>query len=428
MRPAVAFLLLACVAGAVPASADPVPVEVVQQGERFVLLRGGEPYVIEGAGIGGADERAMDKLAAHGGNSFRTWSTADGQRVLDAAERHGLTVALCLDLARERHGFDYDDEAAVRAQLERFREEVLKYKDHPALLAWIIGNEPNLEFTNPKVFDAIDEISRMIHALDGRHPTTTALAGFDAELARLVEERSPDLDFISIQFYGGLLGLPRILEETGYDGPYVVSEWGAIGWWEVERTAWGAPLEQDSSAKAQSYRTAWETVLASDRTRLLGSYVFLWGQKQERTPTWFGMFLADGTATEVVDFMHYAWNGEWPDNRTPRIEGAWLDGRTATEGVALTAGEIVEARVAASDPDGDALEYRWEVLRETTATTTGGDPEPVPEAMPGLIEPAGGPRVRLRAPDAPGAFRLYVYVYDGAGHAGHANIPFLVRE
>ncbi len=41
--------------------------------------------------------------------------------------------------------------------------EVLKYKDHPALLTWIIGNEPDLNHTNPKVFDAINDISKMIH-------------------------------------------------------------------------------------------------------------------------------------------------------------------------------------------------------------------------------------------------------------------------
>ena len=34
--------------------------------------------------------------------------------------------------------------------------------------------------------------------------------------------------------------------------------------------------------------------------------------------------------------------------------------------------------------------------------------------------------ITLRAPAKPGAYRLFTYVFDGKGHAGHANIPFYV--
>jgi len=43
--------------------------------------------------------------------------------------------------------------------------------------------------------------------------------------------------------------------------------------------------------------------------------VFSLGQKQERTPTWYGMFLSSGEATETVDVMEYIWTGRWPEIR-----------------------------------------------------------------------------------------------------------------
>ena len=404
------------------AASAAVPVKVVHEGGRYRLFRGGTPYEIRGAGLAGN----IEALAEHGGNSFRTWSTNDAGKVLDEALRLGLTVALCIDIGRERQGFDYDDERAVAAQLEFARGEVLKYRDHPALLLWIIGNEPNLQFENAKVFDAIDGISRMIHALDRAHPATTALAGFSKELAALIDERAPDLDFVSIQMYGDAVNLPRHIEEMNYRRPYLVTEWGAIGHWEVPTTSWGAPIEQNSSEKAASYRASYEAIM-SDSRRLLGSFVFLWGQKQERTPTWYGMFLEDGSPTGTVDLMHYLWNGAWPDNRSPGIETMLFDAKTASEGVEIASGKKYTARVIAADPDGDVLEYRWEIMRESEATQTGGDFEETPQVLQGLIDDGGAGRADVTAPNEPGAYRLFVYVHDGRGSAGHANIPFLVE-
>jgi hypothetical protein len=409
-------------------ASDAIPVELVEQGGRYQLLRGGQPYEIRGAGLEYSD---VAVFASHGGNSFRTWRTDNarltGQEVLDEAASHGITVALCIEIGRERHGFDYDDEKAVAAQLEYARGEVLKYKDHPALLTWMIGNEPNLYFKNPKVFDAINDISKMIHELDDNHPTTTALAGFNAELAGLIDERASDLDFVSVQFYGDIVNLPRYIEEIGFDQPYMVTEWGAVGHWEVRKTAWGAPVEQNSSEKAANYLKSYEIAIASDPNRVLGSYVFLWGQKQERTPTWYGMFLEDGTETETIDVMHYIWTGEWPENRSPRIEITLLDSKTSDSDIVLDRNARYGAKVVASDPDADKLGYRWEIVRESEATQEGGDKEIVPEKLPGLIEIPDNSTIDLKAPEESGAYRLFVYVFDGQGHAGHANIPFLVQ-
>ncbi|MCH9787157.1 MAG: hypothetical protein K0U55_12095, partial [Gammaproteobacteria bacterium] len=95
------------------AADGPTKVEIVGVPGAYQLLRGGQPYRPSGAG---AVAGSLESLKAHGANSIRTWHVGDGQ-ILDDAQALGLSVSLCLDVGRERLGFDYNDEGAVAAQL-----------------------------------------------------------------------------------------------------------------------------------------------------------------------------------------------------------------------------------------------------------------------------------------------------------------------
>ena len=417
-------------------AADPKPkaglvakVEVRKTADRYQLFVNGQPFYIKGAGL---EFGSQEELALHGGNSFRTWRTENGRdggrKVLDRALKNGLFVTMGLEIARERHGFNYDDSAAVAKQLAEVKAEVLKYKDHPAMLLWGIGNELNLNAKNPKVWDAVNEISKTIHQVDPNHPTMTMLAGIGPDTVNFIKTRAPDLDVLGIQSYADIVNLPRYLKDTGWTGPYIVTEWGATGHWEVGKTQWGAPIENDSTTKADFYLKRFDIAIRPDQRQCLGSYVFLWGQKQERTPTWYGVFLESGEETAAVDTMHYIWNGAWPANRSPRLDGAWLDGKTPSQNARLKPGQSYPIKVQASDPDQDPLSYRWEILEESTDLKLGGDTESKPKALPGLLEDPTKPETALKAPATPGAYRLFVYAFDGHGHAAHANIPLYVDK
>ena len=415
---AVLFAMLASIAGH-----GAVRVEVAAVEGGYTLLRDGKPYLVKGAGAAGVD---LATVAARGGNSIRTWGIEEAQATLDSAQQYGLTVSLGLPVAAERFGFDYDDAASVAEQRQNIENAVLRYKDHPALLAWIIGNELDMGFTNSRVYNEVNELSRLIHKLDGNHPTTTTIAALNRETVELVRERAPDLDFISLQAYGALALMPKAIKYLRA-GPFMITEWGPLGHWEVGKTRWGAPIEQDSTEKGRHYLAGYRTLIEPFLGPGLGSYVFLWGQKQERTHTWFSLFTQTGESTAVVDALEFAWTGRIPANQAPVIQSLRLARRPATDSVRVAAGKRYTAKAEVADPDGDPVVFRWSIKPESIENVVGGDLEASIADLDGLFvgDPAQ-PEVTMMAPGSPGQYRLFVMAYDGQGHAAHANIPFLV--
>jgi hypothetical protein len=411
-----------------PMEAGPSHVEMKQVDGKFRLFVNGQEFFVKGAGC---EFGPCEQVVAHGGNSIRTWRTDNGRQtareVLDNAWEHGLMVMMGLDVERERHGFDYNDQGAVARQLERFRKEVIELKDHPALLGWGIGNELNLRYTNKKVWNAVNDIARMIKEVDGNHVTTTMLAGIAKEDIDYIREHCPDLDFISIQMYGDIINLEERLQQAGYDGPYLVTEWGATGHWEMPETEWGSPIEQTSHEKAQAIKERYQKAILGDDINCMGSYVFLWGQKQERTPSWYGLFTEKGEKTEPVNVMEYMWTGRWPENLAPRMKDFVIEGKGGRfDNVRLEENGNYTAKIQVEHADLQALNIRAEIMPEPVELSDGGDYEKRPKTIDGLIISASTSEIVFKAPSQKGAYRIFVYVTDNYNNAATANIPFLV--
>lgn len=406
---------------------SPSKVELRQVGDKYRLFVNGEEFYVSGAGC---EYGNIEALANHGANSFRTWridnGVSTGSEVLDIAHKNGLMVMMGIEVGRERHGYDYNDEEWVKEQKESIRKDILKLKDHPALLGWGIGNELNLHHTNKKVWDAVNEISEMIHDIDGNHPTTTMLAGIDKEEVDYLRQNCSDLDFLSIQMYGDIENLHERIAEAEYQGPYLITEWGATGHWEVPVTEWGAPIEQTSTEKAMAIKHRYENVIAVDTLNCLGSYVFLWGQKQERTPTWYGLFTENSEEMEPIDVMHYFWNNRWPENRAPRIIKAEIEGMDRYSNIKLSPGQEYQARISFEDTDNDDIIVQAEIMPESTELGDGGDHEGRPESITDGIQSNDEGFINFKTPEISGPYRLFLYVKDQNNHSGTVNIPFLV--
>ncbi len=414
------FVLTSVVAacGCSRSGAEPMATTLEQIGVGWRLLRGGEPYVVMGAAGGGS----LELLAALGGNSTRTWGVDGLDAVLDQAERAGLSVCVGIWLGHERHGFDYANREAVDRQRAEAREAILRHRDHPAVLLWGIGNEMEGDGASPAIWSAVNDIAELAKALDPRHPTMTVIAEVGGGKVEALHRLCPAIDIVGINAYGGAASVPARYRAAGGAKPYIVTEFGPPGIWEVGRNAWGVPEDFTSTRKAEFYRAAHEA-FAADTELCLGSYAFTWGVKQEATATWFGMLLPDGSRLAAADAMSERWRGAPPENRCPAIEALELVGT----GRALP-GAVVEARLRVTDPEGDPLAVEWVLQREAAAYGTGGDTEPVPTAYPEAVLEGGAEGARVRLPEERGPYRLFAYIRDGRGGAAVGNLPLLATD
>ena len=398
-----------------------IKVELKQIDGGWQLLRDGKPYVIKGAGGTGS----LALLAKSGGNSLRVWSVDNLKQHLDEAQSLGLTVTVGVWLGQPTQGFDYEAPEQVGKQMEQVRKVVYRYRDHPAVLIWCLGNESEgwEQGDDPSYWHALNDLGAMVKKMDPNHPTMTVTAALGGERISSLNEFCPDIDIHGINCYAGCPVLPELYRKAGGRKPYIVTEFGPQGNWEVGKTAWGASPEPTSTEKAAHYKLSYEKGIQSDLGKLcLGSYAFMWGNKAEATATWFGMFLPDGSRLEVVDTMTELWSGKAAATACPKIESLKLegDGDVAPD-------TVVKATLKASSPAGDALTVKWALYPEDHQypLAAAGNEDRV--IFPDALVKASETGAEVKMPKGGGAYRLCVYVFDKHGGAATGNLCLHVK-
>ncbi|CAM3143331.1 hypothetical protein [Rariglobus hedericola] len=300
-----AFALIARAAAAV---------EVVSTGEgRWELRADGRPYEIRGvtfSGTGGpaAYDRDCEKLAAIGVNTIRTWGAGnDTPALLDAAHKHGLRVLLGLWFRHGQPGaeaddsFDYTrDTAGIASQQAAILKSVRAYKDHPALLAWGVGNEVFLNLPNDEAKTAyalaLEAACREIKLIDPHHPLI-AVDAFTKGVS-WVERFCPSVDAHGINIYGaGIAALPAALAKAGSTRPWLVTEYGSRGDWDTPKDKNGVKLESSDDEKYRVITDAWNKTITPQRIagRCLGLFVFNYSNSLSYTNLKHGLLLGEST-------------------------------------------------------------------------------------------------------------------------------------
>lgn len=384
-------------------------------------MKNGEPYTI--LGVGGTSD--LELLAAHGGNTIRTWGADGIEPIMDQAHELGLSVVVGIWLEHERHGFDYSDPEVKQEQLDDVERSVRQFRDHPALLAWGVGNEVELGGNLDTAIQQINDASALIKSLDQNHPTMSVIAEIGDDKAIRIQNECPDIDMLGINSYGGLGSLSTRLKAQGVTIPYAVTEYGPLGHWETGNTAWGAPYEQSSTSKAEFLKSNYKSTIEPNLGKqCLGSFAFLWGYKQEKTSTWYGLLLDTGETTESVDVLQELWTGNPVENSAPRVRTLSID----AEPTAVPAGSELKVTIDAQDPDGDTLVTEWSVIPESTEVSMGGDHEDTIQSVEVVIEKASPTSCTITMPKTEGAYRIFAIVRDQNGNAGTVNLPVYIID
>ena len=392
-------------------------VELVERNHEWWVLKEGETVKLHGAGVSSLQLHLLDYLASKGGVVTRTWGTNNIGAYLDRAERNGIGVIVGFWMGHERRGFDYSDPKQVAEQLDQARKAIRKYRDYPAVVMWSIGNEMDSRAKDPDlVYHALSDIIAVVKAEDDKRPVITVVADITKDKIERLNRIVPWLDGLGINSYGGLKTLGRRVTESGWKKPFIVTEYGPRGAGAVRKTAWNAPIEPTSSQKAARYGNSFDAI--AHHPQCIGTIAFIWGWKAEANPTWYGMFLADGSPLGAVDVLQQRWTGKVPRRRAPLIRPlVWPeDASNVAPGAPVTLSAEVISK------DADRLSYSWSLIRES-AYQDGK----VEEDLLLPIETEGA-TASFNAPTEAGAYRLSVIVKSRRRTAATANIPFRVIE
>jgi hypothetical protein len=382
----------------------------------------GAPFQVKGVTFGPAAATAeahLPDLVAMGVNTVRTWGT-DGSTapLLDQAAAYGVKVVNGFWL---NQGADYVNDSNYRTStLNTIVQYVNQYKNDPAVLMWDVGNEVLLTLQNTysgsqltaernAYAQYVDQVAQAIHAADPNHPVTSTDAWTGAW--PYYQANAPHLDLWAINAYGAACGLKQDWINGGYTKPYLVTESGPAGEWEVPNDANGVPTEPTDQQKAAGYATAWNCITGHTGVAL-GATLFNYGTENDFGGVWFNLDTGGWQRLSYYQVAHL-YGGSVQANTPPVISALTLSRTTD-----VPAGGQFTVTLGVSDPDGDPLRYN---LMLTSKYVDGG----TGFSYAGFTQ-SGPSTFTVTAPNRLGVWKVYAYAYDGHGNVGVETRSFRV--
>lgn len=387
--------------------------------QKIRLSVNGEEFFVKG--VNGIDE--LELIAEAGGNSVRTYSTDALQNgaLLDRAHELGIKVVIGLWMNHESGSFTYaNNPDKVLQQYEKIIIEVEKYKNHPALLGWAVGNEVDISTSLDMraIYEAMNQIAKYIHQSDPYHPTMAVLAGSSPLKIGSVRRFAPHIDMIGINTYSAIGNVSNNI--LGWKGPYLITEYALNQPMETKlKTSWGAIIEPKSIDKANLYYERYQQYIYGKRDEgVVGSYVFKDTGSFRITHTWYGIIL-NGKRTSAYEGVKAGFL-ELDRINTLQIDEVTINDKSQLENVVLDPGNA-QIKVTTLYETGNVT-YTYEVRKDVglSVNTVPG----VQEAFT-FTENDTPNHVTMNIPELPGNYRLFVYVENDT-HISSFSYPFQV--
>ncbi|MBI4322051.1 MAG: hypothetical protein HY675_26465 [Chloroflexi bacterium] len=255
-------------------------------------------------------DRDFAILRQAGVNHITGWDADKGfeqdkfdELTLGQALKHGLGVVMPFYLPPEG---DYADETFQRHLMEQAATKIARFKDHPALRMWGVGNEVLSEMSWPEERDAFLEfyvkLADRFHQLDPSHPVIYREAEDVFVPAILSTWGSPqERPWLLYGMNSYTLAIGRLIDAwplRSAGRPLFVTEFGLE--------------DQGSRRRADGYLRMWQAI-RSRPTYVLGGAPYVWTtQGPEPTDTIWG--LMDDHSRPVDDTFERL-SAEWRRQR-----------------------------------------------------------------------------------------------------------------
>lgn len=300
----------------------------------WTLMVDGEPFDVKGATFGHDHDienfnSYFKDLQFLGVNTIRIWGTNDDTiKLLDAAHKYNIKVLMGIWMRHGKPGMEGDDNfnyledtKGMEAIYKEAIEVVEKYKNHSAVLSWGVGNEVYLNIATDPEKEAysklLERICSKIKTLDPNHPITSVEAwtiGMDWWY-KLV----PSIDIYGLNSYGaGASLLAEELEKRGIDKPYIITEFGVTGEWDIDYKKNGIKVEPNDQQKYDAIAKGYHDWI-KNKSSCLGVYVFHYGSGNNFGSPWL-LTHHNGMYRPQYWAIREAYTGEKPINNVPVIE------------------------------------------------------------------------------------------------------------